>query len=231
MRKQVKDPALRKQVTPDYTIGCKRVLISNDWYPALQRDNVALETDGIERITETGIVTRDGREIEVDAIVCATGFKVPSSAAPFPVFGRDKLSLNEAWRDGAEAYKGISVSGFPNLFFLMGPNTGPGHTSVLAFTEQQMDYTLQAMQHLDRKRLKYVDVKPGVQARFNRELQWRMKYTAWTSGCNSWYLTDTGKNTTLYPGFNWEYRLRIRRFRSRNYETAGFEQAPVSQAA
>lgn len=217
IRRQVKDPALRQAVTPDYRIGCKRVLISNDWYPALQRDNVTLETDGIERITERGIVTRDGREVAVDVIVCATGFKVPSQAAPFPVHGRDGLSLNDAWRDGAKAYKGMTVSGFPNLFFLMGPNTGPGHTSVLAFTEKQMDYTLQAIQYLGRHDLKYIDVKHRVQERFNRELQWRMKHTAWTSGCNSWYLTDSGKNTTLYPGFNWEYRLRVRRFAPGDY--------------
>lgn len=218
INKQVKDPAMRAAVTPDYKIGCKRILISNDWYPALQRDNVELIADGPARITENAIVTREGRTIEVDAIVCATGFKVPSKAAPFPMTGRNGLDLNAAWSDGAEAYKGVTVSGFPNLFFLMGPNTGPSHTSVLAFTEQQMDYTLQAIAHIARKKLRFIDVKKSVQDKFNRGIQWRMKYTSWTSGCNSWYLTDSGKNTTLYPGFNWEYRLRMLRFKPGEYE-------------
>lgn len=228
INKQVTDLAMRADVTPDYKIGCKRILISNDWYPALQRDNVELIADGPARITENAVVTHDGRTIEVDAIVCATGFKVPSRAAPFPMTGRNGLGLDTAWNDGAEAYKGVAVSGFPNLFFLMGPNTGPSHTSVLAFTEQQMDYTLQAIAHIARKRLRFIDVKQAVQGRFNRGIQWRMKYTAWTSGCNSWYLTDTGKNTTLYPGFNWEYRLRMLRFNARDYERV-HELAPAGR--
>lgn len=124
IRKQVADAELRRTVTPDYAIGCKRILISNDWYPAIQADNAELIADGPARITENGLVTKDGREIAVDAIVCATGFKVPSEAAPFPVEGLGGLNLNTAWSDGAEAYKGVTVSGFPNLFFLMGPNTG-----------------------------------------------------------------------------------------------------------
>jgi len=218
MKKQVKDKALRARVTPDYRIGCKRVLISNDWYPAIQRDNVELIADGPTRITEKGVVTADGREIEVDAIVCATGFKVPSTAAPFPVTGRDGLDMNAAWDEGAEAYKGVTVSGFPNLFFLMGPNTGPSHTSVLAFTEQQMEYTLHAIAHIARRNLKFIDVKKAVQDKFNRGIQWRMKHTSWTSGCSSWYLTDSGKNTTLYPGFNWEYRLRLMRYKPNEYD-------------
>lgn len=231
IRKQVKDRKMRRQVTPDYKIGCKRILISNDWYPALQRDNVELIADGPARITENAIVTKDGRTIEVDAIVCATGFKVPSKAAPFEVSGRDGHDLNAAWDDGAEAYKGVTVSGFPNLFFLMGPNTGPSHTSVLEFTEQQMDYTLQAIAHIARHDLKFIDVKQKVQDRFNREIQWRMKYTSWTSGCNSWYLTDSGKNTTLYPGFNWEYRLRLARFRADEYNEVVREQVPDEAGA
>jgi cation diffusion facilitator CzcD-associated flavoprotein CzcO len=217
IRKQVRGSGMREIVTPDYRIGCKRVLISNDWYPALQQDNVELIADGPECITENAIVTRDGRTIEVDAIVCATGFKVPSKAAPFPIRGRADADLNAAWGDGAEAYKGVAVAGFPNLFFLMGPNTGPSHTSVLAFTEMQMEYILKAIGHMARHKLKSLEVKKKIQDKFNRGIQWRMKHTSWTSGCNSWYLTDSGKNTTLYPGFNWEYRLRMWYFRSADY--------------
>lgn len=219
MKKQIKDPAMRAAVTPDYKIGCKRILISNDWYPALQQDNVEMIADGPARITDHAIVTEDGRTIEVDAIVCATGFKVPASAAPFPVRGRHGQSLDTVWKEGAEAYKGVSVAGFPNLFFLMGPNTGPSHTSVLAFTEMQMEYTLKAICHMAERRLKTLEVKQSVQDRFNRGIQKRMKNTSWTSGCNSWYLTDSGKNTTLYPGFNWEYRMRMWLFRAGEYNS------------
>ena len=217
IRKQVKDRELQKAVTPDYAIGCKRILISNDWYPAIQADNAELVADGPAEIKANSIVLKDGREIEVDAIVCATGFKVPSSAAPFQVQGLGGLDLNDAWDDGAEAYKGVAVSGFPNLFFLMGPNTGPSHTSVLAFTEMQMEYIGKAIGHMARHKLKWLDVKKNVQDRFNRGIQKRMENTSWTSGCNSWYLTDSGKNTTLYPGFNWEYRMRLWRFRPGEY--------------
>ncbi|HET7312742.1 NAD(P)/FAD-dependent oxidoreductase [Salinisphaera sp.] len=220
IRRQVADPELRRAVTPDYAIGCKRILISNDWYPAIQADNAELIADGPAQITENGVVTNDGREIEVDAIVCATGFHVPSGAAPFPVAGLGGLELNTAWGDGAEAYKGIAVSGFPNMFFLMGPNTGPSHTSVLAFTEMQMEYIAKAIGYIARHDLKWLMVKKSVQDRFNRGIQKRMRHTSWTSGCNSWYLTDAGKNTTLYPGFNWEYRLRLWLFRPGEYDSA-----------
>jgi len=219
MKKQIKDPEMRAKVTPDYKIGCKRVLISNDWYPALQQDNVELIADGPERITDNAIVMKDGRTIEVDAIVCATGFKVPSSAAPFPVRGRDNKDLSTEWDNGAEGYKGVTVTGFPNLFFLMGPNTGPSHTSVLTFTEIQMEYIVKAVAHMARNNLKSLEIKKKVQDKFNRGIQWRMKHTSWTSGCNSWYLTDSGKNTTLYPGFNWEYRMRMWLFRASEYNT------------
>ncbi|KEZ76629.1 flavin-containing monooxygenase [Salinisphaera hydrothermalis] len=231
IRKQVADPALRETVTPDYAIGCKRILISNDWYPAIQADNAELIADGPARITEHSIITKDGREIEVDAIVCATGFKVPSRAAPFPVKGLGGNDLNAAWADGAEAYKGVTVSGFPNLFFLMGPNTGPSHTSVLAFTEMQMEYIAKAIGHMARHDLKWMTVKKSVQDRFNRGIQKRMKHTSWTSGCNSWYLTDSGKNTTLYPGFNWEYRMRLWLFRPSEYESAPMRRGAESSRA
>lgn len=221
IRRSVKDPGLRRKVTPDYRIGCKRMLISNDWYPALQRPNVELVTDGITRITPNGIVSRDGRERELDAIVCATGFRVPSAGAPFPVVGRSGHSLGEAWRNGSEAYKGVACTGFPNLFFLMGPNTGPGHTSVLAYTEKQVDYIVQAVESLHRHNLRSVEVKEPVQSRFNRNLDRRMKHTVWTSGCASWYLAPNGRNTTLYPGYNWEYRLRVSHFNEAEYVLEG----------
>lgn len=231
IRKQVKDRDFQKAVTPDYAIGCKRILISNDWYPAIQADNAELIADGPAEIKANSIVLKDGREIEVDAIVCATGFKVPSKAAPFQVQGLNGLDMNDAWDDGAEAYKGVAVSGFPNLFFLMGPNTGPSHTSVLAFTEMQMEYIGKAIGHMARNNLKWIDVKKSVQDRFNRGIQKRMENTSWTSGCNSWYLTDSGKNTTLYPGFNWEYRVRLWLFRPSEYREQPADKSKKNKAA
>lgn len=220
MKSQIKDRALQKACTPDYQIGCKRILISNDWYPMLTRDNVSLVTEGIESINERGIVTTDGTEHPCDVIILATGFKVSISNAPFHIEGRDGQTLEQAWAGGAEAYKGMTVSGFPNLYFMLGPNTGPGHNSVLVYTEMQIDYALQGIKLLGRRNLKYIDVKKPVQDRFNEEIQGRMENTAWTSGCKSWYVSEDGKNSTLYPGLNIEYRLRTRRLRPSEYEQA-----------
>lgn len=222
LRKQLKDPALRRACTPDYQFGCKRVLISNDWYPMLERDNVTLETTGIERITPKGVVTADGGEHELDVLIMATGFQVSISEAPFDIRGRNNLGLDEAWDGGAEAYKGITVSGFPNLFFMLGPNTGPGHNSVLVYTEMQIDYALQAIEKLRDEDIKYLDVKQDVQDDFNAEMQKRMQNTSWTSGCNSWYLSEDGKNSTLYPGLNIEYRWRTRALKTSEYEVAAW---------
>lgn len=219
MKKQLQDPAMRKVCTPDYKIGCKRILISNDWYPMLERKNVSLVTEGIEKITPTGVVTQDGQEHPCDVIVTATGFKVSISNAPFEIRGLEGQTLEQAWEGGAEAYKGITVNGFPNLFFMLGPNTGPGHNSVLVYTEMQIDYALQAIEMLRDDDLKYLDVKKGVQDEFNVEMQNRMENTAWTSGCNSWYLSEDGKNSTLYPGLNIEYRLRTRKLKTSEYDT------------
>lgn len=219
--KSIKDPELRRKLTPDYEFGCKRVLISNDYYPALARDNVELVDGGVARLTGKGAVDAAGNEHELDVIISATGFDVPSAGAPVPIQGRDGLDLDTVWSQGAEAYKGITVSGFPNLFFLLGPNTGPGHTSVLAYTEKQMDYTVQAIQTLQKRDLKYVDVKQSVQDAFNKDLHARMENTVWLKGgCSSWYLAPSGKNTTLYPDFNFKYRLSVRRFNPREYELA-----------
>lgn len=218
MKKHIPDPELRRRLRPDYAIGCKRILLSNDWYPMLRRENVSLVTEGIERITPRGVVTRDGTEHELDAIVTATGFHVSISESPFDVRGRNGLSLSEAWKNGAEAYKGVAVSGFPNFFLLLGPNTGPGHTSVLLYTEKQIDYALQAIRMLRGEHLRFVDLRREVQDAFNERLQERMKHTAWTSGCRSWYLTEDGRNLTLYPGLNAEYRLSVSRFEPREYE-------------
>ena len=222
LRRQVRDPELRRKLRPHFQFGCKRVLISDDYWAAFERENVELVTDPIEEIRASGIETKDGRLHEVDAIVLATGFALGLSKAPFPVTGRGGRTLDEAWQGGAVAYQGMAVSGFPNWFILMGPNTGPGHTSVLVFTEAQIEHTLQAIRLLRDRGAKYVDVRQDVQDRYNAKIQGRMKYMVWSSGCKSWYLSPDGSNHALYPGFAAEYAARARRFRPREYEIAAF---------
>lgn len=222
LKESVKDPELRKKLRPSFQFGCKRILISNDYWPCFERDNVELVTEGIETVTERGIRTEDGKERTLDAIVLATGFELGITSAPFPVFGRGDRTLDEAWQDGAVAYKGMTVSGFPNWFIMMGPNTGPGHTSVLVYTEAQIGYALQAIRRLLREDVKYFDVKQDVQDAYNESIQKRMPHTSWASGCNSWYLADGGGNHALFPGLASEYVLRARRFRPSEYERASF---------
>jgi len=218
---QVKDPALREKLTPHFQFGCKRILVSDDYWASFERGNVALVTEPIDRIDREGIVTKDGARHDVDAIVLATGFAVGLAAAPFPVTGRGGRSLDEAWRGGAVAYKGMTVSGFPNWFILMGPNTGPGHTSVLVYTEAQIEHVLGAIGRMRSEGLRFVDVRPDVLARYNAGIQARMKHMVWHT-CQSWYLSADGSNHALYPGFAAEYALRARRFRAADYELARF---------
>lgn len=217
IRRSVRDPALRAKVTPDFSVGCKRVLGSDDWYPTLQRDNVALVTERIEAIEPRAVVTSDGRRHEVDAIVWGTGFRVTDFLLPMRMHGLGGRELSEAWREGAEAYYGITVSGFPNLFMLLGPNTGLGHNSVVFMIEAQLHYVLTMIRRLRDERLAYLDVKTAEQRRFNETLQQRMKKTVWLTGCQSWYLDERGRNFTLWPGFTFEYWLRTRRPDRRAY--------------
>jgi cation diffusion facilitator CzcD-associated flavoprotein CzcO len=218
LRRNVKDPALRAKLTPSYTMGCKRILPTNDYLPALQRPNVSLVTDGIAEVRAHSIVTKDGAEHPLDAIVLATGFEASEACAPFDVRGRGGSSLDAAWRDGAEAYLGTTVSGFPNLFLLVGPNTGLGHSSMVFIIESQIAYVLDAVKRMRARGLRSVDVRPDVQSAYNARIQERLKGTVWASGCVSWYLTGSGKNTTLWPGFTVEYRWRTRRFDAVSYE-------------
>jgi len=216
---QIKDPVLRAKLTPNYRIGCKRILLSNDYYPALERPNASVVTDGIAEIREHAIVTRDGREHEVDAIVFATGFQAATDMAPYEIRGRYGQTLRDVWQDGAEAYLGTAISGFPNLFLIVGPNTGLGNNSMVFMIESQIQYVIDALQKMRERSLAWVDVKPSAQASYNKRLSERMARTVWsTGGCVSWYQTATGKNTTLWPGFTFEFRLRTRSFDLEHYE-------------
>ncbi len=217
LKRQVKDRWLRRQLTPDFTIGCKRVLISNDYYPALQAPNAKLITWPIATLSEKGIRTVEGVEHQVDCIVFATGFDVCKSGTPFPVTGLDGRQLAAEWARGAQAFKSINVSGYPNLFLTFGPNSGPGHNSALVYMESQIDYAVQGITALLRSGHRYLDVKPEAQARHNTALQKRLAKTNWNSGCKSWYLTADGYNATMYPGFATQYAQQMRRFELADY--------------
>jgi cation diffusion facilitator CzcD-associated flavoprotein CzcO len=222
---QIADPALRARLTPDYRLGCKRILPSDDYYPALTQANVELVTDHIRAITAQGLLTEDGIERPVDAIIFATGFH--ASDAPYAglLHGRDGRSLAEAWQDGAEAYLGTTVAGFPNLFLCIGPNTGLGHNSMVFMIESQIAYVFDCLRTLEQRGMQSFEVRPEVQAAYNALLQRRMGKTVWMTGCSSWYLAANGRNTTLWPGFTWEYRLRTRRF-----DTASYRLTPRKEA-
>ncbi|MEU5879144.1 NAD(P)/FAD-dependent oxidoreductase [Spirillospora sp. NPDC047279] len=208
---QVPDPGLRAALVPGYPMGCKRILISNDYYPALTRPGVDLVTDPIARVTPAGVTTRDGTEHEVDVIVYATGFLSTDFLAPMKITGRDGRDLDDAWRDGAEAHLGITVSGFPNLFLLYGPYTNLGHNSIIYMLESQIRYVLGCVEALRGAGLDWIDVRPDVLDAFGREMQERLRSTVWEAGCDSWYMNADGKVVNNWPGFTFAYRRATRR--------------------
>jgi cation diffusion facilitator CzcD-associated flavoprotein CzcO len=219
IRRGLRDPARRAKVTPTYSAGCKRILLSNEYYPALARDNVDIVTDGIREVRRHGIVARDGTERPADVIIFGTGFRPQALVPPGAIVGAGGADLHAVWaaRGGAEAYLGLTVHGFPNLYFLMGPNTGLGHSSMLYMIEAQVDYVMRAIGAMRAGGLKALDLRADVQARFNTRIQRRLANTVWASGCHSWYLDDSGKNTSLWPGFTFVYRRRTRSFRLADY--------------
>lgn len=227
MRRQVKDSELRKKLMPNFQFGCKRVLVSDDYWAAFERDDVELVTDSISRFNAQGIETEDGVSRAFDVIVLATGYLLGLARTPFEIIGRHGRSLSEVWEEEPTAYKGMTVSGFPNWFIMMGPNTGPGHTSVLVYTEAQIEHALQAIQKMRAEGIRYCDIRQDVQDRYNVEIQKRMKHMVWGSGCHSWYLSDDGRNYSLFPGFASEYVLRARRLKPDEYEFAYFEEEIV----
>ncbi|MDR7040080.1 cation diffusion facilitator CzcD-associated flavoprotein CzcO [Methylobacterium sp. BE186] len=214
LAKAVPDKALRQKLTPRYRLGCKRVLIADDFYPALMRGNVTLETGRIARITPAGVVMEDGAEHALDAIVYATGFDVTGSFRRLPVTGRDGLTLAEAWRDGMGAFQGITVAGFPNLFLLMGPNTGLGHNSMILMIEAQVEHALSCLLAMRSRGLSAVEVRPEAQARFLKGVRARLSDSIWQAGgCTSWYQDAEGRNTAIWPGSVLAYRRGARRAR------------------
>ncbi|HSU15486.1 NAD(P)/FAD-dependent oxidoreductase [Longimicrobium sp.] len=210
LAKSIADPALRAKLTPAWTIGCKRILLSNDYYPALARPNVEVVTDRISAIHPHSIVTANGAECEVDAIVFGTGFLPTDPPLAHAIRGRDGRALTEVWAGSPKAHVGTTVVGFPNLFLLMGPNTGLGHTSVVYMIEAQVEHMIAAMRHLERTGAAALEPRPEAQAAFVDAVDRRMAGTVWTAGgCRSWYLDGTGRNSALWPDFTWRFRRRV----------------------
>ena len=218
LHSQVPDDELRAKLTPDYTIGCKRILLSNDYYPSLAQPNVDVITSGIAEVRPRSIVTTDGVEREVDTIIFGTGFHVTDMPAADLIRGRGGRLLDEKWHGSPEAYRGTTVSDFPNFFMLVGPNTGLGHSSMVFMIESQVAYVMDALRFMDAEGYATVEVREDAERRFNDDVQQRMRNTVWTSGgCVSWYLDETGKNTTLWPSSTWRFRLLTRRFDPTSY--------------
>ena len=217
LRSQIADPELRAKCVPDYVMGCKRVVFSSDWYPALARPNVELITDRIERITPDGVAAADGTVRAADVIIYGTGFKAAEFLVPMRVSGRGGRTLQEAWQDGAQAYYGITVCGFPNFFMLYGPNTNLGGNSIIYMLEGQIGYVLGAVQALEAHRLAWLDVRPEVQDAFNSWVQSSSRKSVWESGCHSWYTTASGRNTNNWPDHTFMYRYRVRHFDLASY--------------
>jgi cation diffusion facilitator CzcD-associated flavoprotein CzcO len=219
IRQQIADPELRAKVTPDYSPGCKRMVVSDDFLPALAQPNVDLVTTGVERILPGGVRLADGTEHELDVLILGTGFEVMPVADPLR--GRDGTALAERWSERRSAYLGTAVAGYPNYFMLGGPNTATGHTSVLLYTEPQIEYVIQAIQTLDAQGKGSAEVRPEVQDAFNAELRERLKKTVWVSGgCSSWYLDKDGSSSALWPGYTWEFRRRLREFDTSDFVLA-----------
>jgi cation diffusion facilitator CzcD-associated flavoprotein CzcO len=220
LAKQVADEALRQKLTPAYRAGCKRILLSNDYYPALAQPNVQVVTDAIVSVGERFVVTARG-EHPVDAIIFGTGFAATALLTPLSIYGRDARDINEAWQDGIAAYLGMAVAGFPNAFMLFGPNTTLASNSMVFMIEAQIDFILQCARAAEARGAASVEVRGDAEATHNRRLQRRLADSVWASGCQSWYLDAHGKNPVSWPGSTVEYWARTRRMAVADFVFAG----------
>jgi cation diffusion facilitator CzcD-associated flavoprotein CzcO len=218
LRRQVPDPDLRRRLTPDYSAGCKRLLLSNEWYPTLTAPNAELVSAPVREITDAGVLTTDGIEREVDTIICATGFAPTDPPIARRLRGAGDRSLSEVWAGSPQAYLGTTVAGFPNLFLLYGPNLNLGHSSIVYMLEAQIHYVIEALRVMRERRVGALEVRPEVQERWNAELQARLRRSVWnTGGCRSWYLDANGRNSVQWPDFTFNFRRRVDRFDPGDY--------------
>jgi cation diffusion facilitator CzcD-associated flavoprotein CzcO len=231
MRTQISDPALLEKVTPDYTIGCKRILPSNGWYRALGKANVELVTDGVQEVRKHSVVGADGVERPVDAIVFGTGFHVTDIPAAHRVRGRGGTLLDDVWHGSPRAYLGSSIAGFPNLFFLLGPNTGLGHSSMVYMIESQIAHVMAALGHMRERGAETIEIRPEAQERYNADIDRRLEGTVWNTGCASWYLDHTGRNSTIWPDWTWRFRRRAAELRPDDYALDVRAPAPATVPA
>ncbi len=218
IKDSIPDPVLREKVTPKYQIGCKRILLSEDYYPALQLPNVELITEAVTAIEGNLIIGAKGTRCEIDTLIYATGFDAASYEKGLAIQGMNSQQLSDCWaKAGPEAYLGTTISGFPNLFSIIGPNTGLGHNSMIHMMESQYNYILSYLDLLEQRDALYLDVKCERQAAYNAEIQTQLAGMVWSTGCNSWYQMDNGKNTTLWPGPTTTYRQRTRKVEVGDY--------------
>jgi len=221
LRRQVPDAVLRAKLTPDYKPGCKRILLSNDFLPTVGRPNVELVTDGIKWVGTHAITTADGTERPVDTIIFGTGFHVTDPPIAERVHDADGRSLAERWNVSLEAHRGTTVAGFPNLFVLLGPNTGLGHTSVVVMAEAQVTYVQRALEYMDAHGIGTIEPRREAQSAWNARVQRRMKGTVWTAGgCSSWYIDHNGRSSALWPDFTFRFRRALSRFDAAEYRLA-----------
>ncbi len=219
LAKQVPDEALRAKLTPDYVIGCKRILPSNKWYPAIVQPNVEVVGSGVTSFTPTGVVAADGSVHEVDTVIFATGFHVTETAFSEVIRGRGGTRLSDVWNGSPQAYRGAAMPEFPNFFLLVGPNTGLGHNSVVFMIEAQLNYLMGALEAMDRRGATRIEVRRDAYDAYNQHVQSRLGRTVWnTGGCASWYIDRNGRNSTIWPDFTWRFWQQTRRFDEAAYE-------------
>jgi cation diffusion facilitator CzcD-associated flavoprotein CzcO len=231
LRREVPDPDLRRRLTPRFQLGCKRLVFSNAWYPALQAPNVDLVTAGIGEVRERSIVDGNGVEHEIDTLILATGFRPAELPIAERIHGRDGRSLAEVWDGSPQAYLGTTITGFPNLLFFYGPNLNLGHTSIVYMLESQLAYATDALRTMRELGAAEFEVRPEVQAAYNEEIQERLAGTVWNTGCSSWYIDRNGRNSIMWPGYTFEYRHRTRRFDAEAYRLAPAVPATARAAA
>lgn len=232
LERQVPDPALRAKLTPSYRIGCKRILISDDYLPSLTKPNVEVVTSSIREVRARAVVTADGGVHEVDAIIFGTGFQVTEMKIAKQVRGRGGKTLDDVWQGSPKAHLGTTVAGFPSFFMMQGPNTGLGHTSVIVMIESQIEHVVNALRYIERRGLAAVEPRPEAQAEFVARVDERMRGTVWTSGgCKSWYLDRNGRNSTLWPGQTFTFARRVEPFDPREYVGVARPRAATTSAA
>jgi len=220
IRSSFSDPNMQQRVTPDFTIGCKRVILSNTLYPALNRDNVTLmgKEQGIAEMVETGIITQQNQHIDVDLIIYATGYDATDGVISYPVIGKQQRVLKQVWEDYPHAYLGTCVADFPNFFVVTGPNTGIGHTSAIFVIESQMQYIMQCIERVIQSGKRSIAVKAEAEAEYTEHIHKEMQKTVWhNGGCNSWYKSKSGRVIAMFPGFSFTFRRLAKRFKPHHH--------------